>query len=61
MIGIGQLLLIAFILLLLFGAGRVPVIMRDIGRGVRAFREGLNGSCDLNTNSKTITSDEDVK
>ncbi len=34
-----HLLLILVIVLIVFGAGKLPDTMRDIGRGVRSFRE----------------------
>jgi|YNPBryantNP2012_1023418.scaffolds.fasta_scaffold04754_3 sec-independent protein translocase protein TatA len=38
-----ELLLILFIVLLLFGPGRLSKIAGELGTGLRAFREGLNG------------------
>jgi sec-independent protein translocase protein TatA len=35
----GELLLILLIILVLFGAGKIPKIMADIGRGVRALKK----------------------
>ena len=35
--------LILALVLVLFGAGRIPRIMKDIGSGMRAFKEGLEG------------------
>ena len=40
-IGIGQLILILVVVLLIFGAGKVPNMMRDLARGIRAFKDGL--------------------
>jgi sec-independent protein translocase protein TatA len=37
----GKLILIFLIVLLLFGAGRIPRLMADLGKGMRALREGL--------------------
>ena len=37
----GELLLILVIILVLFGAGRVPRIMRDIAHGIKAFKDGF--------------------
>lgn len=37
----GELLLIFLIVLVLFGAGRIPKIMRDIGAGLNAFKDGM--------------------
>jgi sec-independent protein translocase protein TatA len=42
-IGPGELLLIAFVALLVFGAGRVADIGKGIGQGIRNFKEGLRG------------------
>jgi len=44
MIGVWQLVLIFAIVLILFGAGKVPVIMKDLGLGLRAFKKGMEGS-----------------
>lgn len=40
-IGFGELVVILLIVLLLFGRGRLPHLMGDIGKGMRALREGL--------------------
>ena len=37
-----ELIIIAFIILLLFGAKRIPELMKGIGKGVRSFKEGVN-------------------
>lgn len=42
-IGLTELLIIAFILLLLFGATRIPEMMRGLARGLRGFKEELKG------------------
>lgn len=38
----GELLLILMIVLVIFGAGKLPRVMGDIGRGIRSLRDGLN-------------------
>ena len=35
-----EILLIAFVVLLLFGGKKIPELMRGLGRGVREFKEG---------------------
>lgn len=40
-VGPGELLLIAFVALLVFGAGRVADIGKGLGQGIRNFKEGL--------------------
>ena len=40
-IGPMELLLIAFVALLVFGAGRVADVGKGLGQGIRNFKEGL--------------------
>lgn len=63
MIGIGQLVLIFAIVLLLFGAGKIPSIMRDLGSGMRAFKSGLEGIDDIDVvkSNRVIKSNKSVK
>jgi sec-independent protein translocase protein TatA len=41
--GLPEIILIVVILLLLFGAKRIPELMRGLGRGAHEFKEGLRG------------------
>ena len=45
-VGLLEIVLIVVILLLLFGAKRIPDLMRGLGRGAREFKEGLRGDDD---------------
>lgn len=45
-IGIWQILLILVAVLLLFGAGKIPRLMKDMGKGINAFKSGLKESKD---------------
>ncbi|MXW55776.1 MAG: twin-arginine translocase TatA/TatE family subunit, partial [Gemmatimonadales bacterium] len=40
--GIGEVLLIAMLVLIVFGPRRLPEITRTIGKGIREFRKGMN-------------------
>ena len=40
-IGTSELLLIAALVLLLFGGKKLPEMMRGLGQGVKAFKEGM--------------------
>ena len=40
-IGIWQLLLIAVVVVLLFGSGKVSDLMGDVAKGIKNFRKGL--------------------
>lgn len=41
-LGTGEIILIVFALLLLFGGKKIPELMKGIGKGVKSFKEGLN-------------------
>ncbi len=41
-VGPWQLILIAVVLLLLFGRGRISEVMGDFGKGISSFKKGLN-------------------
>lgn len=41
-IGIPGLLLIAVVVLVLFGRGKVSSLMGEVGRGITAFKRGVN-------------------
>lgn len=40
-LGLLQILLIALVVLVIFGAGRLPRVMGDLGKGIKAFKKGL--------------------
>ncbi len=42
-IGMQEILFIALIVLLFFGGKKIPELMNGIGKGVRSFKDGLNG------------------
>ena len=41
-LGAGEIIVIALIVLLLFGGKKIPELMKAIGKGVRSFKEGMN-------------------
>jgi sec-independent protein translocase protein TatA len=41
-IGWGEVLVIMIVILLLFGAKRIPEVMRSLGQGVREFKKSMN-------------------
>lgn len=41
--GIQELLLIGFLALLFFGGKKIPELMKGMGKGIRSFKEGMNG------------------
>ena len=42
-IGLTEILVLLLIVLLLFGAKKIPELMKSFGKGVKSFKEGING------------------
>lgn len=42
-ISIWKLVLILVIVFIIFGAGKLPRVMGDLGKGIRSLKEGLKG------------------
>ena len=41
-VGPWQIVIIALVILLLFGGKKIPELMKGLGKGVKSFKEGLN-------------------
>lgn len=41
-LGTGELVVIALVVLLLFGGKKIPELMKGFGKGVKSFKEGMN-------------------
>lgn len=52
-IGMGEILVIALIILLLFGGRKIPELMRGLGKGIRSFKDGVNEVADATNPDKT--------
>ncbi len=48
-----HLLLLLVVVLVIFGAGKLPQVMGDLGKGIKSFKSGLNE--DAKTAAKTET------
>ena len=46
-IGMTEIIIIALIVLLLFGGKKIPELMQGLGKGVRSFKDGMNGKDDM--------------
>ena len=50
-LGMQEILVIALIVLLLFGGKKIPELMKGLGKGVKSFKEGLNEVRDMTKES----------
>ncbi len=50
-----EIIIIALVILLLFGGRKIPELMRGLGKGVRSFRQGMK---EVNDEINSDSSDE---
>lgn len=43
MLGTWEIILIALVILLIFGGKKIPELMKGIGKGIRSFKDGVEG------------------
>lgn len=60
-LGAGEIILIALVVLLLFGGKKIPELMKGLGKGVRSFKEGMNNIENDIENSGTEKSNNENK
>lgn len=59
-LGSTEVILIVLIILLLFGGKKIPELMKGVGKGVKAFKDGVNSIEDeVNKPSKSEKKDEE--
>ncbi|MFY9115815.1 MAG: twin-arginine translocase TatA/TatE family subunit [Bacteroidales bacterium] len=42
-IGATEIIIIALVILLLFGGKKIPELMKGLGKGVKSFKDGMKG------------------
>jgi sec-independent protein translocase protein TatA len=54
-VGLPEILLIALVALLLFGAGRIADIGKGLGQGIKNFKQGLKEADEVDGEKKKLT------
>jgi sec-independent protein translocase protein TatA len=52
--GPAELIIILLIVVLLFGVGRISKISKELGSGIRAFKEGLQGTDEVEKEEEKV-------
>ena len=52
-LGVTEIVIIALVVLLLFGGKKIPELMRGLGKGVRSFKDGMNDKADGEPKNQT--------
>ena len=61
-LGVPELLIILAVVVLIFGVGRISKIGGELGKGIKAFREGVNeGKGEESSDESEIVVKEDVE
>ena len=60
MFGTQEIIVIALLVLLLFGGKKIPELMKGLGKGVKSFKDGMNGIGD-DANEKSETEKREQK
>ena len=60
MLGTWEIIVIVLAILLLFGGKKIPELMHGVGKGVKSFKDGMNGVEDESGKSK-VENDADAK
>ncbi|MDE6117645.1 MAG: twin-arginine translocase TatA/TatE family subunit [Duncaniella sp.] len=68
-LGTGELIIIFVVILLLFGAKRIPELARSLGKGINSFKQGMNdvsaemkkGADETGSDSSTLKNGADSK
>ena len=58
MLGTQEILVIALIVLLLFGGKKIPELMKGLGKGVKSFKDVVNGVADETDKTSTNTKEQ---
>ena len=59
--GVGELLVVLVVVLLVFGPGRLPEMMGNLGKAMREFQKGLREPPELDAPAKNPTPPADAK
>lgn len=57
-LGTWEIILIVLVVLLLFGGKKIPELMKGLGKGVKSFKDGVNGIPGDEKKDETKTEDK---
>lgn len=54
-----EIIFIVLIIVLLFGAKKIPELMKGVGKGVKSFKDGINGIGEIEESDSSSKSEKD--
>jgi sec-independent protein translocase protein TatA len=61
MLGTWEIIVIVLVVLLLFGGKKIPELMHGVGKGVKSFKDGMNGVEDTERDRSGANGVEDTE
>ncbi len=58
-IGFWQIAIVAVLIVLLFGRGKISSLMGDVAKGIKSFKKGMASDVTDDTSRKNITEDQE--
>ena len=55
-----EIIFVVFLVMILFGGKKIPELMKGLGKGVKSFKNGINGLSDSEDAKETVV-DNDKK
>ena len=60
MFKMGELLLIVLIVFVIFGAGKLPNVLGDLGKGMKAFKDGMKDDEPTPPSASSVNKDNNL-
>ena len=60
-IGFWQIAIVAVLIVLLFGSGKISSLMGDVAKGIKSFKKGMASDPTEDSQPKNITETEETK
>lgn len=60
-LGTGEIIVILVVVLLLFGAKRIPELARSLGKGVSQFKQGMNDAVSEIKDNSSVSDDSNTR
>lgn len=57
-LGFGELLLISFVVLLIFGSSKIPALGDAMGKGIKNFKRSISGQDEIDVTPKKDAADK---
>ena len=58
-IGFWQIAIVAVLIVLLFGRGKISSLMGDVAKGIKSFKKGMASDSTEDNSNKNITNNQD--